>query len=125
MRKYAPKVKKRNVVLRRTLLVVLIVFIGIAGKATWNVYEKERDTRERLLRVELEHERLIEEKEFLDADIVRLESDVGIEEEIRDIYGFGREGEQVIIVVQDESEVVEGNEDKKGIWSRLKDLFVR
>lgn len=124
MRRYAPNVKRHNIFVMRGLLVLLIVLIAIAGKATWNVYHKERDSQERLSRVQEEHEELLEEEAFLTEDIDRLTTDAGIEEEIRELYGFGKEGEQVVILVENKTEADDTQQKDTNLWSRVKSWFV-
>ncbi|MBU0611853.1 hypothetical protein KKA39_01370 [Patescibacteria group bacterium] len=64
------------------------------------------------------------EKENLLLDIANLNTSKGIEESIRDRFGLAKEGEEMIIIVEDKNlnENVE-NSEKKSFFPFLKNLF--
>ena len=59
------------------------------------------------------------------ASVKGLETDFGIEAEIREKYGLVKEGEEVVVIIDEETK--EDNNDaeqgKKGWWKRLKGFF--
>ena len=66
---------------------------------------------------------LKEQKEKLLADINSLETEEGKEKFFRENFGLAKEGENVIIVVEDKNLPKEPAEDSSGFWSFLKNLF--
>jgi cell division protein FtsB len=81
------------------------VLFGIALLFSWSVYERfEREREMALKRYELE-DKLVElrmQATSLEGEVARLQSDRGIEEELRDRFEVAKTGEQIIVVVGDE-----------------------
>lgn len=102
------------------LAIVVVVFawsaIGLVGKAM----ETARNKNIALNKItELQHQ-----KEKLTSDIEKLNTDRGIEESIREKFGWAKEGEKMIMVIDDKNPpVIDENVDKKGFFSFLKNLF--
>jgi len=101
---------------------VLFVIAVIVGRAVWNLYIKERDTNNKLEEVRAEHNDLKERSEFLEYEIKRLSTDVGVEEEIRNQYGLAQEGERVFVIVDRD----EGNATttENGFFEDLTDVLL-
>jgi len=104
------------------LLVLLLVFVLLA-KGTWAVYKKasfakyNRDLAENELTV------LYEREEALQEELTRLGTQRGLEEEIRQKFDVGREGEQLIVLVDalEPAEVVEFREPT--VWEKIVEFF--
>ena len=101
-------------------LIALIVFLS---KPVWGVYQKERAVRaeERETREELET--LLARKVFLEAEVARLSSGRGIEEEVRTKFPVSRPGEEVIVVVDEERIATSSANPSSGFWNRLRAFF--
>ncbi|MEX2029016.1 MAG: septum formation initiator family protein [Candidatus Paceibacterota bacterium] len=97
------------------LLGILVLFFA------WNVFGfigKMEITRENRKIAENRVGELESEKEKLSADIARLETEEGIEENIREKFGLVREGEGLIIVIEDKNAPqIEVEENTGGIFS--------
>ena len=63
------------------------------------------------------------EKEKLSSDIARLKTEAGVEENIREKFGLAKEGEALIVVVDDKNKNDGADEDSGGFFSFLKNLF--
>lgn len=85
---------------RRFGIVGLIVAVVIAAGAVWNVYQKERESRERRVEVENQLHDLKAREARLTADIASLQSERGLEEVLRDQYEVAKEGERLLIIVE-------------------------
>lgn len=85
---------------RRFGIVGLIVAVVIAAGAVWNVYQKERGSRERRLEAENQLHDLKAREVRLTADIAALQSERGLEEVLRDQYEVAKEGERLLIIVE-------------------------
>ncbi len=84
---------------------ILLVLATLMLVSTYNRYQIARDMAERRLEVESEMTRLLERKAELEADVEYLSNERGIEAEMRRQFDVAREGEQVVIIVEDESTV--------------------
>ena len=121
MTDFRQKQKIKRVLYSRITLFFLTILIVIVTYNTWDIYKKERATKEILLKVQAEYSELQKREEFLAGEIQRLETDAGIEAEIRERYGVGRPGEEVIVLLekQNKEEIVE----EKGFWKKIQSWF--
>ena len=63
-------------------------------------------------------------KEKLNSDITKLKTEQGIEESIREKFGLAKEGENMILIIDDKnSSEIPKNTDSGGFFSFLKNLF--
>lgn len=112
------KTKKRKQMLgSKLLLICLLVVIVFLFKGVWGVYIKARQSGERLEQIRKEHEELTERNIFLEHEVVRLSTDAGVEEEIREQYGLGREGERVFVIVEEDDE--SATTSQKSFWDYI------
>ena len=74
------------------VIVLLIIFILFA-KGTWSVYKKADFAKENKNRAAQELEALYEREGMLEVELERLQTQRGIEEEVRHRFDVGREGE--------------------------------
>ncbi len=82
---------------------ILLILSGFMIVSAYDRYQIARDMADRRLSVEAEKERLVERKAELEADVEYLSNERGIEAEMRRQFDVAREGEQVVIIVEDEN----------------------
>lgn len=113
-----------NFLYSKWTILLLLAIIGFAAEATWGVYQKEKTSKANLERTEKELDRLIQREKKLKAEVARLQTDRGIEREIRSKFGVAKEGEQVVIIVEEEQEVhAEQNQERETIWGKILEIF--
>ena len=66
---------------------------------------------------------LQKEKEKLSSDISKLKTTSGVEESIRDKFGLAKDGEGLIIIVDDKNAVAAPKEKKGGFFSFFANWF--
>ena len=66
---------------------------------------------------------LQKEKEKLSIDIAKLKTEDGIEENIRQKFGLAKEGENMIIVVDDQNKPTTEEAEERGFFSFFTNLF--
>lgn len=119
------KLKKR--IYSRPTLVALIILAALAVKGTWNVYWKYEESKENLLKTEQQADALRAREYALTAQIAALNTEKGVEREIRKKFSVVKDGEQVIVLVDGESEAQKKATTTPGLfdrmWSRIKDVF--
>jgi len=117
--------KFRKILYSKASILVLLVVLVLVSRGAWQVHEKaiiaraERDESARVL------SGLEERNRALEASLVRLKSNQGIEDEVRQKYAVARPGEEIVIVV-DESDKKGKNRDEapqKSFWQRFISLF--
>lgn len=114
---------KRLLYSKATLMILGLVIVWLSF-VVWSMYKKERDTGiKRMVQREILNE-MRERETTLQNEIDRLNTEKGIEEEIRSKFEVGKEGEKVIIVVnnpKEKSALKAGL--KKSFWQKLFDWF--
>lgn len=98
------------------ILVILVIFfawgvVGFMRKMVITI-ENRKITEDRVVE-------LRKEKEKLSTGIAKLETEGGVEESIRDKFGLAKEGEGLIVVVDDKNKVEVLKEDSGGFLSSL------
>jgi len=106
-------------------LVVLIITSIFLAHGVWGVYQQERLTRinknQRLAHLE----GLEVREDALKEEIDRLNTDRGIEEEIRQKFEVAKEGEGVIVIVEPPSDSFEtNNRPHNNIFSRFYNVII-
>ena len=66
---------------------------------------------------------LSKQKEKLSSDIGKLQTEEGVEENIREKFGLAKEGEEVIVVVEDKNQLETLPAEPSGFWAWLKSWF--
>lgn len=89
---------------RVTQVVVFILALLVLASA-FNRYLIADDMADRRATVEAEIYNLEKRKDSLEAEVQYLSNDRGIEAEVRRQFDVAREGEQVVIILEDEPEV--------------------
>ncbi len=77
----------------------LLVFVSVYKR-----YQVERQVAERRAAAEAELKELKERAVFLEEKVSHLENERGLEEEIRTRFDVAKEGEQVVIILENENE---------------------
>lgn len=113
----------RRMLYSKIVAVALLALFVLVAQATWGMYEKSVEAGERRDRAEMTLRGYEERTQELDANIERLSTERGIEEEIRDRFMVAKEGEGVIVVrtpsAEKKEDVVIVNGEKRSIWKRM------
>lgn len=109
----------------KTTLFALLVLLVFATRGAWRMYQKAVIARAE--RIEAEHslaELESRAKEF-EANIMRLKSERGIEEEIRQKYTVARPNEEMVVVVDETSKKGKNDETQReqSLWGKFLSVF--
>ena len=114
------KRKARNIVYSKPMLVILAILVIAFMYSVYGALEKERETRVVKNQRAAVLEELSEREEVLQLEIDRLNTEKGIEAEIRSKFEVAKDGEEVIVIVEAPSgEEPRSNEEKGGFFQRL------
>lgn len=105
------------------VLAFLSISVLIFAWSVINFMGKMQVTKESKKIAENKVAELEKGKEKLSSDIDKLKTDSGIEENIREKFGLAKEGEGLIVVVEDKNKMEEENEESGWFFSFLKNLF--
>ncbi len=120
------KRKLRQWLHSKPFLVLLLVPIGFLTYATHNAYNTLEDTAMHRSEVASELDQLQARANMLEADIRELEDPRGVEAALRQRYEVGRDGEEVVVLIEEEQERVEHEpteEPAPRIWERIRKVL--
>lgn len=104
------------------LLFILLLFMyNMIG-----LLEKARDTSQKREMVLSQMNSITERQQIEEKNIAKLQTDSGIEETLRDKYHLVKEGEQMVVIVDQDVDKLNNNEEKSsklGIVQFFKNLF--
>lgn len=99
MQEFQQKQKIRKAIYSRKVFLVMVVITIFFLRGTWGVWQKQTESGEKLQEAEARLAETSARKDELSKDIERLNTEEGIEREIRQRYSVKRPGEEVILVV--------------------------
>lgn len=115
------KIRKR--IYSRTSLVLLAVITVLLARGAYGMLQKERQSNERVERLQAELAEAEEKHAELSEDISYLETRAGVEREIRDRFSVSKEGEEMIVIVNKEPEKSAEVKEDKGLLGDIADWF--
>lgn len=123
MRNFQQKRGWKNIIESKPVLIlfgILILFFA------WNVFgfwSKMKETEKNKKIVEDKVTELTQQKDKFLSDINSLNTDQGKEKLFRENFGLAKEGEGVIVVVEDKNLPLVVKPDSSGFWGFIKNLF--
>lgn len=123
MREFERKKKVKKIMYSRTIIFSLFVLLLFFIHATYGVYKKERITRNSLRQVENEKLNLDNRYHTLEKSVAYLQTDEGVEAEIRNKFRAVKPGEQVAIIVNTEVKKEVAVPKDRSFWMKIKDFF--
>ncbi len=117
----AKNVAKKRLYSKTTIVILFCLFL-LTARGLFYVYQKERLTRNEVARVQKQKEELQKRYEIIKENSERLKTDEGIESEIRTKFDVVKEGEEVIVVVDKDTPIIQ--EDKRGTIKKIWDSMV-
>ncbi len=124
---FQQKKKLRKAMYSKVVLFILSIVALFLGNATWNVYQKYSEARQNEEIVSNEIQKLQERERDLSVDIARLNTERGVEEELRKRFGVAKKGEEVMVIVEptvlDGQNIAANEGQKKGFWRSLFYVF--
>ena len=104
MKDFKRKKLVKNILFSYATLLLLAVFIVLMGTSVFERFTVEREMSARRVEAEQELKKLKMRAAALESQVEYLEDDRGMEAEIRGRFDVVKEGEQVVIILDDESE---------------------
>lgn len=124
MRNFQKGGKLKHIMQSKPFLIFLGVIILAFIYSMFGFIGKMEETSKNREIVEDKVLELEKSREKLDSDITKLKTEKGIEKNIREKFGLAKEGENMILVVEDKNlPEVPKNTDSGGFFSWLKSLL--
>lgn len=114
------KLKKR-IYSKLTLIILSLVFLFLAT-GTWDIYQKQREVKKDLSMTENKLNESLKQKEMIKEKIERLDTNVGLEEALRENYSLAKEGEKAIFLIDEEEPPLPPVEEKS-FFGRITSFF--
>ena len=125
MQPFQERKKIRKILYSKVTLLVLFIACALVARGAWGIHQKA------LIAGSERNQALVAQKELqertgeLEASLLRLKSEQGIEEELRQKFTVAQPGESVVVIV-DETDKTSKNSDtvrEGGFWNRVVDFF--
>ncbi|MDD5068415.1 MAG: septum formation initiator family protein [Candidatus Pacebacteria bacterium] len=114
------KRKFRRILYSKTTLFILCLAVFFVARATWGVYQKEKESSQNLAITERRFDELNKRNDYLSGEIKKLSSPGGVEEEIRQKFRVAKAGEQMAVIVDSTAPAPSITDDSgNGWWARL------
>lgn len=124
MRSFQKNGKLKHVMQSKLFLIFLGIVILVFVFSVFSFWGKMEETSKNRKIAEDKITELEKSKEKLNSDIANLKTEKGVEENIRNKFGLAKEGENMILIVDDKgSSEVPKNTNSGGFFSWLKSLF--
>ena len=107
----------------KVALIVLLIILVFTVRGAWSVYERSEYARESRTHAERELAELEAREHVLSEELQRLQTPRGVEEEIRQKFDVGREGEQLIVLIDAPEPAAPAQNLQPTLWERLAEIF--
>ncbi len=105
MLEFQKKKRIRKMLYSPIILILLGIVLFILIKGVWGVYQKNKLSAQNLEREKTELEKLNQRQKNLASSIDYLKTDQGVEDEIRTKFRAIRDGEKVVVIVDNQATV--------------------
>ncbi len=123
MKEFERKKKVKKIMYSRTVIFLLFLLFIFLLHATYGVYKKEKLTRINLAQIELERSSLDIRYQKLEKSVAYLQTDEGVESEIRNKFRAVKPGEQVAVIINNEIKKEKIIQKDQSLWMKIKDFF--
>lgn len=120
---FQQKWKAKSFFYSRGVRVFLAVVALYSVYSTYTVYKKKQESSEDVVKAEQRVIALSAKNTALLEDIDRLQTEEGLEAEIRSKYSVAKGSEQVVVLVEDEPAPVATTTEKKTLWVKVRGFF--
>lgn len=118
------KRKLKKILYSKPILAILVIIVIWFSFAVWSMYKKERDTQLKKIEQKEILEELKTREASLSKEIEKLNTKYGIEQEVRSKFEVGKEGEEMIIIVDSlEEKDLNVKNTRKTFWQKVFDWF--
>lgn len=102
---------------------ILLILTLYAIYATWAVYQKKVKTEEKLAEMQQRVYDLSQKNIRADNAIAYLNTDEGVEEEIRSKFALVKSDERMVVIVDDTSSDATNTPSQKTLWQKFISIF--
>lgn len=125
MLEFKEKKKTRKIMYSKPVLVALLIIFALSLEGLWNIYEKHSEAAKKAQEAKADLQNLRGREADLEEKVAFLKTDRGREEEIRKKFMVGKQGEGVILVVDQPgaSTTPPASAPAPSAWARFLNFF--
>ncbi len=124
MKSFQKKRRLEHVMQSKTFLIFLGILILVFAFSMFSFVNKMEETSKNKKIIEDKITELEKSKEKLNSDINELKTSQGVEENIREKFGLAKEGENMVIIVDDKNKAENVMKDNSGgFFNTIKNWF--
>jgi cell division protein FtsB len=120
---FQQKWKAKSFLYSRGVRIFLAIVALYSIYSTYTVYKKKQESAGDVVKAEQRLLALSAKNTVLLEDIDRLQTEEGLEAEIRNKYSVAKGSEQVVVLVEEEPLPPATTTEEKSIWSKFKGFF--
>lgn len=117
--------KFRQILYSKASIVILFVVFVLIAHGAWKVHEKASIAAAESGEAKLTLQEIQDRSKELEASLVRLKTERGIEEEVRQKFTVARPGEEIVVVVDENAKKGKNGETpaEKSFWVGIWEFF--
>jgi len=123
MTDFQQKKQFKKVIYSKISFVILFILVVFLGKSAYDIYGKYKISSENYISIKKDYDSLKERFNMLNSEIDRLQTDIGMEGEIRSKFNVAKPGETVVTIINGSSTLTNTNNQGKDFWSNLWGIF--
>ncbi len=123
MLQFQEKRRLKSFLSSKMTLVVAIVLVIFVARGAWGVWGKEHESKANLAAADAGLAELEQRQKLLAAEVARLETSRGVEEEIRNKFQAVKPGEDVAIIVQTAATSSKEKAPPMSFWQKFLNLL--
>lgn len=113
---------RRSKIYSLPVIVILLILVVFLARATWKAYNESVETKKQVALMQAEFDEVYSRTNSLSQGLASLKTQEGIEKEIRKKFSVAKEGEQVVVVIEDNATPTTSDiQENKGFFGRLID----
>jgi cell division protein FtsB len=121
---FQQKRKVRKILYSKVTLCIVVLLVLLLVHSTYGVYQKEKLSATALTETANEYNSLKDRETMLNSEISKLNTDAGLEEEIRSKFSVAKPGETVVTVLGGSGNATSAaNASSKGFWQSILSWF--
>lgn len=115
--------KFQRVIHSLPFLLFLAALVVLVAVSAWNMYQTNQDTKQTVERLEEERQELVDRQNVVADAALDISTRRGLEEEIREKFSVAKEGERVIVLVDNPDRNATSTDQQHTWWQKTLDYI--
>lgn len=111
--------KLQKVIYSVPFLLGLAVLVVLVMSSAWSMFQKKESTQRTVERLQAEEQELEERRDIVSNAALDISTERGLESEIREKFSVAKEGERVIVLIDDEDQPASTTDQEENWWQSI------